>query len=171
MPLFFSVFEPCFTTDLFFEILASCFTFRVGADGATHSTLLAMSADRQSLKYSFAAHAYGSELKDRTTSSNDGRSNEPSADVSLPLHRLAAVVDLAPPADGLKSLKSGVAALSEERRAAVAQVVAKTHPSAAKQALLLCFLEPEQGGSSGTSSSTAATAAEMLAANPAYSGT
>ena len=171
MPFFCVVFEPCFTTDLFFEILASCFTFRVGADGATHSTLLAMSADRQSLKYSFAAHAYGSELKDRTTSSNDGRGNEPSADVSLPLHRLAAVVDLAPPADGLKSLKSGVAALSEERRAAVAQVVAKTHPSAAKQALLLCFLEPEQGGSSGTSSSTAATAAEMLAANPAYSGT
>ena len=171
MPFFCVVFEPCFTTDLFFEILASCFTFRVGADGASHSTLLAMSADRQNLKYSLAARVHGSELKDRTTSSNDGSSNEPSADVNLPFHRLAAVVDLAPPADGLKSLKSGVAALSEERRAAVAQVVAKTHPSAAKQALLLCFLEPEQGGSSGTSSSTAATAAEMLAANPAYSGT
>ena len=45
--------------------------------------------------------------------------------------------------------------------------MARTHPSAAKQALLLCFLEPVEGGSSGSS---AVTAAEMLAANPAYSG-
>jgi hypothetical protein len=130
----------------------------VGADGATHPTNLTLSADRQSLVYRVAPPPCMA--ADRVLSGGGGT-------VGLPLRRLAAVVDLAPPADGLKGLRAGVAALSEERRAAVAQVVSRHHPAAAKQALLLCFLEDEGGSSSDSS---AITAAEMLAANPAYAG-